>query len=205
MPESAPARPYGVYLATIALVLAASGKANQARRTAEEARKYGSNIEMYHCSRLADALAAGVSSDNFAAQQHLSRVLIDCARADYLDGIVFAYRLRPTILTLGAQPGPLRSIFRQAVSCGRDYDLARRFDIKTQREAEDERLHTLTAREREVLELLLEGLTNAQIAKRLYITSSTAKVHIRHIFAKLGVRNRLQAVIRAQELLEAGD
>ena len=60
----------------------------------------------------------------------------------------------------------------------------------------------LTRREREVMGLLSEGLTNAQIAARLFIAPSTAKVHVRHILEKLGARNRLQAVLRAQGGLE---
>ena len=62
----------------------------------------------------------------------------------------------------------------------------------------------LTRRELEVLRLLSQGLTNAEIATRLFITPSTAKVHVRNIFAKLGVRTRLQAALRAHELLELG-
>jgi DNA-binding NarL/FixJ family response regulator len=54
----------------------------------------------------------------------------------------------------------------------------------------------LTAREEEVLELLAEGLTNAAVAKRLMLTEKTAKNHVSHIFAKLGVNNRTEAVVR---------
>jgi DNA-binding NarL/FixJ family response regulator len=64
----------------------------------------------------------------------------------------------------------------------------------------EEPFSVLTSREREVLDLLIEGLTNPEIAKRLFISPSTAKVHVRNILKKLGVRNRLQAVLRAQEL-----
>jgi DNA-binding CsgD family transcriptional regulator len=61
----------------------------------------------------------------------------------------------------------------------------------------------LTGRERDVLGLLLEGLTNAEIAERLFISPSTAKVHVRHILEKLGARTRLEAVVRAQAALAA--
>jgi LuxR family maltose regulon positive regulatory protein len=44
-------------------------------------------------------------------------------------------------------------------------------------------------------------MTNSEIATQLFIARSTAKVHVRHIFEKLGVHNRLQAALRAQELL----
>ena len=63
----------------------------------------------------------------------------------------------------------------------------------------------LTRREREVLRLLSQGMTNGEIAARLFITRSTAKVHVRHIFEKLGVRTRLQAALRASDVLEPED
>ncbi len=59
----------------------------------------------------------------------------------------------------------------------------------------------LTKREIEVYELLCQGLTNEEIASVLVISLSTVKVHIRHIFDKLGVRTRTQAVLLAQEAL----
>jgi LuxR family transcriptional regulator, maltose regulon positive regulatory protein len=58
----------------------------------------------------------------------------------------------------------------------------------------------LTAREQEVLKLLAAGLTNPEIAKRLVISSETVKKHTGHIYNKLGVSNRTQAVTRAREL-----
>ena len=51
----------------------------------------------------------------------------------------------------------------------------------------------LTPRESEVHELLAQGLTNEEIAKLLYISLSTTKVHVKHIYEKLGVRSRLEA------------
>jgi DNA-binding NarL/FixJ family response regulator len=51
----------------------------------------------------------------------------------------------------------------------------------------------LTPRESEVHELLAQGLTNEEIATTLYISLSTTKVHVKHIYDKLGVRSRLEA------------
>ena len=58
----------------------------------------------------------------------------------------------------------------------------------------------LSERELEVLSLIAEGLTNQEIANRLYLSLFTVKVHARNIYSKLGVKNRTQAVATAKAL-----
>ncbi len=61
-------------------------------------------------------------------------------------------------------------------------------------------LPALTARENEVLSLIADGLTNRDISCNLFISESTVENHIHHIFVKLGISNRAQAVAHAFQL-----
>jgi LuxR family maltose regulon positive regulatory protein len=61
-------------------------------------------------------------------------------------------------------------------------------------------IESLSERELEVLQLVANGLTNRQIAERLYVTVGTVKKHLNNIFGKLGVKNRIQAVSYGREI-----
>jgi DNA-binding NarL/FixJ family response regulator len=66
--------------------------------------------------------------------------------------------------------------------------------------ATDPRLDTLTDREREILVAIGHGWTNGEIAERLVLSESTVKTHVGRVLAKIGARDRVQAVIFAYDL-----
>ena len=68
--------------------------------------------------------------------------------------------------------------------------------------AEDERLAQLTDQERKILELLAEGLTNRQIAERMYLAEKTVKNYVSNLLAKMGMQRRTEAAVYAARLKE---
>ena len=84
---------------------------------------------------------------------------------------------------------------------GRLADLLRRMgDEREARREADLLMGALTTREKEVLQLLAQGLSNAEVARHLFISEHTVQSHVRNILAKLDVRSKLQAVALAARL-----
>jgi LuxR family maltose regulon positive regulatory protein len=112
-----------------------------------------------------------------------------------IDSFVSAYRSYPALLGAVAEIQRVRDWLLTVLVNARDTQLAKRFTLKpSRRESGD--FDLLSARECEVLDLVAQGLTNRQIAKALYISESTTKVHLRHIYEKLAVRTRVEAAMK---------
>ncbi len=192
-----PPRPLGAHLATVSMILAALDRGKDARRTAQDSRLHGASIEMHYGSQLAEAVASA-KDDYESGRTRLVACILACASAGYLDGLVFAYRLYPPLLRVAHDDPRAMSILRSALELAGDYDLARGARIELMSLDRTESMHGLTKREVQVFGLIAEGMTNEEIAKALYITESTTKVHVRNILRKLGARNRLQAILKAE-------
>ena len=61
-------------------------------------------------------------------------------------------------------------------------------------------MENFTDREKEVLYLLLKGLNNKEISKKIFISNHTTKAHVASIYKKLGVTNRVQAAIKSMQM-----
>jgi DNA-binding CsgD family transcriptional regulator len=108
-----------------------------------------------------------------------------------VDALVTACRAFPEFARIAALGGA-RTALERVFSRSRDTDLGRFAGLEMPRE--HRATERLSPRETEVLDLIVQGRTNHEIATTLFISDSTAKVHIRHIFEKLGAHTRAEAV-----------
>jgi DNA-binding CsgD family transcriptional regulator len=109
--------------------------------------------------------------------------------------LVCVYRASPELREALISDGTVGAAVREIIARF-DPELARRHGFPLAKRPATTN-NSLSARETEVLALLTEGLTNREIAARLFIAEATAKLHVRRICAKLGVRSRTEAVLAA--------
>lgn len=126
--------------------------------------------------------------DREAAQQILARALLQGEPEGFTRSFI--------------DEGPqMAALLRSTAASGRSPEYARELLAAfSDSPAGDSLVEPLSARELDVLRLMSDGLTNAAIARELVVAQSTVKTHINHIYTKLGVTQRTQAIARAREL-----
>jgi LuxR family maltose regulon positive regulatory protein len=172
--------------------------------TAEEGDRTGSAIEIL----IVQALAHQAGGDIPAALSSLERALSVAEPEGYLrifldEGAPLA-QLLTAAAALGIMPAYTRKLLDKFPSPHSELLIpnSSKSDIRhrSSEAATSDIVEPLSSRELEVLQLIADGLTNKQIADRLYLSRHTIKVHTRNIYAKLDAHHRTQAVARAREL-----
>ena len=176
-----------------ALVLASIGRVEDARRITNSVRESTRAV----LPTILGAAAVAVLAVKQNKPEAIDRVLEleDAAfSTGAVDLLVTAYRSTPQLLPIllrgSREPERLGRLLRAA----RDEDLAHAMGHAL---SVDDPKTRLTPRERDVHELLRQGLTNLQIAELLFISEATVKAHVHHIYDKLGVRSRTALVVQA--------
>jgi LuxR family maltose regulon positive regulatory protein len=187
---------YGEYLGYRALALACTGDVEAANRTAEEARLATITLEASTLALLAEAVAA-LNLDGDAEKQ-LLRAWAAVIDNGHYDLLVAAYRAERALVRNLWLNGRIRPALRSLLQRAQDSELAKEL-AGVHEDHEVRGLSALSAREDEVLDLVAQGLSNKEIADRLFISVSTVKVHVRHVLEKLGVRTRTEAALRRAE------
>jgi ATP/maltotriose-dependent transcriptional regulator MalT len=176
-----------VLLGWQALLTAVAGDPDRANAQAADARHMSRSWEGESLALLTEAVIALEDGKSDEAESRLRRVIDGGA----FDPIVIAVRAAPQLGAFIAAQPQWRSWLQRLLIASRDGSLAASLGLKMPREAKPKT--GLSPRETEVHELLAQGLTNEEIAKLLYISLSTTKVHVKHIYEKLGVRSRFEA------------
>ena len=133
------------------------------------------------------------------AQELVRQAYAATVATQAFDVFLFAQRLHPLILGTLAEDETLHERLADLLARANDEHRGRAYGIAPTRPTLSEP-HRLTKREREVYSLLAEGRSNREIARALFISEVTVKVHVRHILRKLGVRTRTEAAIQATRM-----
>ena len=180
----------GEYLASRALAFAVAGDASAALEAAESAD--GSTIAVE--ARGMSAFARAIVECQAASPREtpaVRRAYAEAVRTYNVDGLVCAYRAYPPLLGQIWHHSEQTEFLVEAIERAGDTSLARTAKIPVAPKRHG--AGRLSPRETEILDLLRQGLTNAEIAQTLFVSVSTVKAHVRHIFEKLGVRTRTEA------------
>jgi LuxR family maltose regulon positive regulatory protein len=188
-------------LASRALALASASRLDECARTlaaADGVSRAGEQTVLLAATKAIVALKTN-ASNGIETINHLEDVAFDLGIVDHL---VVAYRSSPELLSVLLRSSRLPSRVAALVERVGDDDLATALGHPVT--VTGYPTTRLTKRELEIYELLCGGLANRQIAELLVISESTVKLHVHHIYNKLGVRSRQALVIHAALQRQSG-
>jgi DNA-binding CsgD family transcriptional regulator len=168
----------------------------RAREYAERALEISLAIEVAVCAPCALAIAAIHEGEYADALSHARQGFKAAIRSGMTECFVAAYRGFPELVVCLLQDASLHDDLSRVLSIAGDAAIVGRDEMR----APSHSVLALSPREKEVLALLARGMSNPQIGKALFISPFTVKVHVRHIFEKLGVKSRAEAAMRAAQL-----
>src|SRR4051794_24780913 len=185
---------WGEVLASRALALATVGRFAEALKAGGEADAVTQGVETKDLWPAVKAVVAMRSRDSQV--MGLAEDLVNVAfESGAVDPLVCAYRSNADLLGVLLSSPPLAERTSYALTRAGDnlmagglgYNVADSLDPRS----------SLSVREREVYELVCTGLSNREIARQLFITEGTVKVHVHHVYDKLGVRSRTALAMQA--------
>jgi ATP/maltotriose-dependent transcriptional regulator MalT len=162
---------------------------------AESALKASIGVESSISAHCALAVAALNQSQQDVALSHATTALGRAVHTGMIESFVSAYRGCPELLVCLLQQREQHASLELLLTRAGDKQLVPESGANQERS-----VMSLSPREKEVLALLAQGLSNAEIGRTLFISPVTVKVHVRHIYDKLGVRSRAAAALRATQL-----
>jgi DNA-binding CsgD family transcriptional regulator len=181
----------GELYAIRALALAVLGRQEESQEWSAKAQSLSTCVE----ARAYSACAASVLAlDRGAPPAKIAEILGEVCRMGEWDAFVSAMRASPGLLVALSDAGLVEPRMVAALRRSYDFDLSRQAGVDIGRRPRGGPAASgLSPREREVLELIGQGLSNEAIARALFISKSTVKVHVSHILEKTGARSRTQA------------
>ena len=184
----------GEVLGSRALALASVGRTTEASSVIAQIAATSAAVELAVLCPAADATMAVRTADTDLVDRvkELERWAFHTGAVDLL---VAAYRATPELLAVLIKASCDSDRFVELVRRAGDDDLAR--VVGQPIDVADDPAARLTRREREIYELVCQGLRYGQIAQLLFITEATVKAHMQHIFDKCGVRSREALAVHA--------
>jgi len=184
----------GEVMASRGLALATVGRLQEGRRLGEEAVATTGGVEARVLATAIEAVCA-VLGRTPRMLDAVEAMIGTAFEAGAVDLVVTAYRGNPDLLVAMLSSASTRDRTLHIVARARDEGLSSALGSNSVSAIVP--VKKLSPREREVYDLLCEGLSNSEIAKRLFISEATVKVHVHHVFDKFGVRSRTALAMNA--------